>query len=217
MLCNQFLLGALRLDRPSNAVASADPEPRRIRSTLQSKFLPAVQPYLQDGVIPEDSYRQSLAENHRRAIADAIPPTAPNRLLGQPPPPVSAEENSLPRHFRTTLALLRCGLSSSMGDYPHRIGRLHSPLCPGCDTADHTVQYLFSCTTYPTDLCPADLWMRPRELASFLPSVPSFVHLPVLPPPPPEPTPEPPSPSEPPPGPPPGPPPELSRALRNSV
>ena len=85
MLCNQFLLGALRLDRPSYAVASADPEPRRIRSTLQSKFLPAVQPYLKDGVIPGSSYRQSLAENHRRAIADAIAPTAPNRLPGSLP------------------------------------------------------------------------------------------------------------------------------------
>ena len=195
MLCNQFLLGALRRSSLQRGGL------RSSRTPSPPLYPPVKIPPRSAALPPRRSHPggQSLAENHRRAIADAIAPTAPNRLLGQPPPPVSAEERSLPRHFRTTLALLRCGLSSSMGDYPHRIGRLHSPLCPGCDTADHTVQYLFSCTTYPTDLCPADLWMRPRELASFLPSVPSFVHLPVLPPPPREP------------------PPELSRALRNSV
>ena len=134
MLCNQFLLGALRLDRPSNAVASADPEPRRIRSTLQSKFFPTVHLYLQDGVTLVYSFRQSLAENHRKAITDAIAPTAPNRVLRQPPLPVSAEEKSLPRHFRATPAHFRSGFSSAMEDYLHRIGRLTSPLSPECGT-----------------------------------------------------------------------------------
>ena len=92
MLCSQFLLGALRSDHPSNAVVSANPGPRRIRQTLQSKFLQMVQPYLQDGVTPEDSNRQSLTEIHRGAIADVIASAVPNRVLAQPPSPVSAEE-----------------------------------------------------------------------------------------------------------------------------
>ena len=89
MLCNQFLLRALRLDHPSNAVASADPEPRRIRSTLQSKFLPAVQPYLQDGVIPGGSRWQKtiggpsptpLRQLHQTASSGSLPrQSAPRR------------------------------------------------------------------------------------------------------------------------------------------
>ena len=201
MLCKQFLLGALRPDHPSNAVVSADPGPRRIRSTLRSKFLPSILPYLEDGTTPEGSYRQSLRDIHRGAVADAIASAAPNRLLGRPPPPVSAKEKTLPRHFQTTLAQLRTSFCSAMGDYLNRIGRAPSPLCPECGVADHSVPHLFSCAARPTDLRPIDLWERPREMAAFLLSLPSFAHLPALPPPPPEPPPEPPPPPDPPPAP----------------
>ena len=201
MLCRQFLLRALLPGHPSNAVVSAPPGPRNIRSTLQSRFLQSILPYLEDGSTPEDSYRQSLADIHRSAVADAIAAYAPNRVLGQPPPPVSAAEKSLPRHLRTTLAQLRTGFSSAMGDYLYRINRVPSPLCPGCSAEDHTVLHLFSCAAHPTDLCPTDLWERPREVATFLSSLPTFAHLPALPPPPPEPPPPPdqPSPDSPPP------------------
>ena len=104
MLCEQSLLRALRPDHPSNAVVTADPGPRRIRQTLRSKFLPAVEPFLQDRATPEDSYRQAPAEIHRRSIAGAIAAQSPNRVLGRPPPPIDAEEKNLPRRFRTTLA-----------------------------------------------------------------------------------------------------------------
>ena len=86
MLSRQFLLGALRPGHPSNAVVSTDPGPRNLRSTLRSRFLPSIQSHLQDGATPEDSYRQSLAEIHRGAVADAIAASGPNRVLGQPPP-----------------------------------------------------------------------------------------------------------------------------------
>ena len=201
MLCSQFLLGALRQSHPSNAVVSADPGPRRIRSTLQSKFFNSVQPYLQDGATPVDSYRRSLGSIHREAVADAIASIAPNRVLGRPPPPINPEEKDLPRPVRTTLAQLRSGFSSALGDYLYRIGRQPSPLCPECDSAEHSVQHLFTCAAHPTDLCPADLWERPREVAGFISSLPSFAHLPNLPPPPPEPLSGPPPPPEPPPAP----------------
>ena len=45
----------------------------------------------------------------------------------------------------------------AMGDYLFRIGRLPSPMCPECNTAEHTIPHLFSCTAHPTDPCPADL------------------------------------------------------------
>ena len=77
MLCEQFLLGALRPGHPSNAVVTANPGPRRIRQTLRSKFLPAVEPFLQDGATPEDSYRQA----RRRSIGDPSP--GPSRRKAQ--------------------------------------------------------------------------------------------------------------------------------------
>ena len=144
MLCSQFLLSTLRPGHPSHEVITADTGPREIRSTLLTKHRQTVQPYLEDGVTPEDSYRQSLADIHRRAVADAIASYDPNRVLDQPPPPVSAEEKSLPRHTRTTLAQLRTGFSSALEEYLHRIGRAPSKLCPECGAADHTVPHLFS-------------------------------------------------------------------------
>ena len=171
----------------------------RIRSTLQSKYILSFQPSLVDGATPEDSYRQSLVDIHWSAVADAIASYDPNRVLGQPPPPVSAEEKSLLRHTQTTLTQLMTGFSSTMRDHLHRIGRLPSPLCLECSEVDHTALHLFSCLARPTDQRPTDLWERPREAATFLSSLPSFAHLPALPPPPPEP---PPPPAQPPPDPP---------------
>ena len=96
MLCSQFLLSTLCPDHPSHAVVSADTGPRDIRSTLLTKHLQTVQPYLEDGVTPEDFYTQTLADIHRRAVANAIASYKPNRVLDQPPPPVSAEEKPSP-------------------------------------------------------------------------------------------------------------------------
>ena len=189
MLCGQFLLGALRHGHPSSAVASADPGPRSIRSTLRSKFLPSVQPYLQNGATPDNSYRSALRSIHNGAVADAISSAAPNRVLDRAPPPVDGEEIHLPRHYRTSLAQLRSGFSSSLGDYLARVGRVQSPLCPECGGAEHTVRHLFDCPAHPTRLCTVDLWERPRRVAHFMSSLPAFAHLPPLPPPPPEPPP----------------------------
>ena len=195
MLCSQHLLGALRRGHPSRAVVSADPGPRGIRSTPLSRFLPTVQDHLLDGFTPEISYRDSLRAIHSEAVADAISSAAPNRVLERAAPPVDASEAQLPRHYRTTLAQLRSGFSSAMGDYLFRVNRLTSPACPECtepdstETYDHTVRHLFSCRSHPTDLRPVDLWERPCEVAHFISALPSFAHLPPLPPPPPEPPP----------------------------
>ena len=195
MLCSQFLLGALRRGHPSRAVVSADPGPRGIRSTLLSRFLPTVQDHLLDGVTPDTSYRDSLRAIHSGAVADAISSAAPNRVLDRAPPPVDPSEARLPRHYRTSLAQLRSGFSSAMGDYLFKVHRRTSPVCPECsgdentEQFDHTVRHLFSCQTHPTDLRPVDLWDRPCEVANFISTLPSFSHLPPLPPPPPEPPP----------------------------
>ena len=189
MLCSQFLLGALRRDHPSRAVVSADPGPRSIRSTLRSRFLPSVQHHLLDGITPEDSYRVSLRAVHGEAVADAIASAAPNRVLARIPPSVDPSEKQLPRPYRTSLAQLRSGFSSAMGDYLHRVNRLPSALCPECGVAEHTVRHIFECPAHPSDLRPADLWERPCEAAGFIASLPAFAHLPPLPPPPPEPPP----------------------------
>ena len=67
---------------------------------------------------------------HEGAFADAIASIDPSRVVGRHPPLVDVGEKLLPRPFRTTLAQLRSGFSSAMGDYLFRIGRLPSPLCP---------------------------------------------------------------------------------------
>ena len=134
---------------------------------------------------------------HEGAVADVIASIDPSWVLGQHLPPVDVREKLLPRPFRTTLAKLRSGFSSAMGDYLFGIGRLSSPLCPECGAADHTVPHIFDCASRPTDLCPADLWERPREAARFISSLPTLAHLPALSPTPPLPEPLPDAPSPP--------------------
>ena len=178
MLCSQFLLSALLPNHPSHPTVTADSGPRNIRHTLQSHFRPSISAHLIDGITQPDSYRESL----RRVHSDAVAALSLNRLLGVSPPAVSASERRLHRAHRTTLSQLCSGFSSAMRDYRHRIGAEPTPECPECTDPCHSVPHLFSCPARPTDLSVGDMWERPLEVARFLLSVPSFSHLPELPP-----------------------------------
>ena len=120
---------------------------------------------------------------HERAVADTIALIDPIRVLGRRPPLVDVGEKLLPRLFRTTLAQLRSGFSWPMGDYLFRIGRLPSPLCPSVALPTTRCPTSSTAPPPPTDLCPADLWERPREVARFISYLPSLAHFPALSPP----------------------------------
>ena len=156
---------------------------------LQSNLLPTVAPYLSNGCLHPDNYKATIQSLHTAAVTSAISSRPPNRVLEQPNPPISDEELTLPRAYRTTLAQLRSGFSPALNTYLERVGRSVSDLCPSCSSSPHTTAHLFSCPSFPTPLTMRDLWDRPRAVAEFLPSLALPVTLPPLPPPPPEPPP----------------------------
>ena len=191
LLCAQFLSRTLIPSHPSHLFTSAPSGPRNIRHTLQSKFLPTVAPYLTNGTLPPDQYKPTLQALHTSAVRSAIDSRNPNRVLLAHPPPVSDEELSLPRIYRTTLSQLRSGFCPALKTYLARVGRAPDDLCPSCRGSPQTPSHLFSCPSHPTPLKVEDLWSRPVRASLFLSSLP-FFNLPPLARPPPEPPPSPP-------------------------
>ena len=93
-----------------------------------------------------------------------------------------------PRHYPLTTPLWSFAGHEGL-PAPHRlIGAEPSLECPECADPGHSVPHLFSCPPRPTDISVEDMWERPLVVAHFLLSVPSFSHLPEIPPPPPGPS-----------------------------
>ena len=180
LLCSQFLARALQPNHPSHLTVTSPSGPRNKKHTLQSRFLPDVDPYLVDGTIPPHTYKAVLKSLHTAKVANTLTSRDPNRVLQIPPPPIGEEESSLPRPYRTTLSQLRSGFCRSLNSYQVRIGTTNNPLCPSCDEEPHTTQHLFTCPSHPTFLTPRDLWERPGLTSEFLSSLP-FLNLPPLP------------------------------------
>ena len=193
MLSKQHLVSCLRPSHPSNAVVKAPSGPRSMKHTLQSKFLPALTPHLNnDGDIESANYANVRSSVHTESVSKSISNFDPNRLLGTRPPPISPSESRLTRMQRTTLAQLRSGHCRLMGDYKVLTGISNSALCPQCLFRRHTVPHIFNCDAVPTALTLYDLWINPVKVVEFLVSLPSFATLIPNDPPPPRPPPEPP-------------------------
>ena len=189
LLSASFLACCLGPSHPSFHTVTAPSGTRQMKYTLQSRFHSTVAPYLSNGSLPPDQYTDTLQLLHTSAVQNYISSRPPNRVLQEPPPPVSEDERALPRPFRTTLAQLRSGFCPALKTYLERVGRSPDGLCPSCRGAPHTTAHLFSCPSHPTSLTVRDLWERPVAVAEFLPSLPFPFILPALQRPPPEPPP----------------------------
>ena len=158
LLSSQFLARCLIPTHPSHSTVTAPSGPRQMKYTLQSRFLPTVAPYLTNGTLPPDTYRATIASLHTSAVSASISSRPPNRVLQEPAPPVSEEERTLPRPYRTTLAQLRSGFSPALNTYLERVGRSPDGLCPSCHSSPHTTSHIFTCPSHPTSLTVRDLW-----------------------------------------------------------
>ena len=185
LLSAHFLVQALQLGHPSYDVVNLPPGPRQMKQTLRSKVGDLVEPFLVNNVIPDGAYKAALDSIHTKIVAEAIENYADNRVLNAPAPEVHKSESSLSRPTRAVLAQLRSGFCSRLNDYKHRLGQIASPLCPDCLIGNASTSHVFDCPAHPTQLSPIDLWTNPREVASFLNSIPAFSHLPAIGPPPP--------------------------------
>ena len=196
LLASQYLASAMRETHPMFVEVTNPSGPRHLKESLQSAHYKDVAPYLEDGVVLPGHYKDIRNKIHADHVRKAIGSRRPNKVLNRPAPPVHSSESRLPRAHRSAIAQLRSGYSSSLNDYLVKVGRADSSACPQCGVDEHSPAHLFSCPSHPTRLSPTDLWLRPVETASFLTSLPSFSHLPPLPP---SPAPRPRPPPEPPP------------------
>ena len=119
LLSRQSLATSLQRSHPSFKVVSRQPGPRQLRHTLTSKHSSAVAPFLRGGAIPPGSIRDTHNDLHTSAVAVAISKmdSNPNRVLKTRPPPIHGSEQSLPRHWRTTLSQLRSGFCRALCSY----------------------------------------------------------------------------------------------------
>ena len=197
LLSAQFLASAMRETHPSFEIVTSLDGPRKLKNTLQSAFYGDVVPYLVDDVVPPALYNDVKNQIHADFVRRSINSRQVNPVLGTRAPPIHSHERRLPRAHRSTLSQLRSGYSSSLNSYLVKVGRADSSVCPRCSLDEHSTAHLFSCSRDRTYISPVDLWLNPRESASFLSSHPTFSHLPPLPPsprPPQRPPPEPPPP-----------------------
>ena len=192
LLSTQFLASALRPNHPSHSLVTRPPDPRDKKATLQSRFLKSLSPYLTNGTLPLDSYKQTIKSIHTSSVKNAISQAEPNPVLGVRPPVIDPSETTLPRPTRTTLSQLRSSYCRRLRSYQNRINPSISPTCPYCNQTDQTSSHLFNCRTYPTNLSPLDLWKDPIQVANFLYTHPDFIDLKKYSHPPPYPPPKPP-------------------------
>ena len=195
LLASQYLASALRESHCMFPTVTNLPGPRNLKESLQSAYYADVAPYLVDGIVPADQYNDIKNKLHADQVLRAITSRQPNPVLGHRAPPIHRSESRLPRAHRSAMAQLRSGYSNYLNSYLVRVGRADTSTCPRCGVDEQTPAHLFSCPRDRTYLNPVDLWLQPRESASFLSTHPSFSHLPPLPPsprPPPRPPPEPP-------------------------
>ena len=192
MLCAQFYARTMQPSHPSHAVVTRPSGPRDIKLTLAKRFHPFVQQCLVNGILPEDRYKSTIKDIHSVVVGFTIDSYDTNPVLRTIPPEVNKSEQKLCRPIRATLCQLRSGWCKDLHSYKYRIGLSDSPSCPSCHSADQTVEHLFECAAFPTNLCVLDLWLRPLTMARFLKTLPTFSALPAVDPPAQPPPPEPP-------------------------
>ncbi|XP_018013347.1 uncharacterized protein LOC108670388 [Hyalella azteca] len=122
LACAQFLGSALQPTHASFTFVSAPPGDRPIKASIKTRFGHLVAPFLVDGMMPDGANGEAKC-SLRREIATRVAATAViNAVLTAPPPPIAAEEASLPRPYRSALSQLRSGYCSSLASHTHRAG-----------------------------------------------------------------------------------------------
>ena len=152
MLTAKYLASALRESHASFDVVTNLDGPRNLKETLQSAFYGEVAPYLVDGVIPPAHYKNTKAKIHANFVQRSIAARNTNPVLGRKPPPIHQSEKRLPRAYRSAMAQLRSGFSSSLNSYLVRVGRSDTSTCPRCGIDEQSPAHLYDCPQDRTHL-----------------------------------------------------------------
>ena len=171
MMTKQYLHGCYRPNHPANKHVNDPDPPRRMKRTVRD-YEESVRPYViaaSDGnALTDCGHKRGISRIHTDTVTRVIGDYAPNRVLNRKAPNINSKETELPRNARRVLAQLRSGFCSILKSYQHRIDDRVQDVCPDCGASPHDVSHIFNCTQNPTDLTPEDLWLKPRDVASFI-------------------------------------------------
>ena len=111
LLSAQYLIQCLEPESACNNITRIETPPRMKKKTLYTKHHLTIRPLL------SDKKQKSLQAARTEFIRNSLKQVGPNRVLGYRPPPISNEETTLPRHWRTVLSQLRSGNCQLIDDY----------------------------------------------------------------------------------------------------
>jgi hypothetical protein len=169
MLATQFLAKMKHPQHPLRSLCDRAAPPRNRKPSLSTHYgeqFDNAKTALPQNERDDFNTKAIVKQIHTQAVDQYISNMQPNRILGQQPPPISIDEQQLPRISRCRLAQMRSGFCVQLADYKHRLDTNHSPICPDCSREDQDVLHVFRCR--PTPLTVEDLWRRPIETAHFL-------------------------------------------------
>ena len=145
MLSAQYLVNCLEEDHVSLYITIQEPRPSPMKETLHSRHPSSVLPRL------GSSRMESHQNLHTHAVYSAIQLQRHNRVLKKRHPQYRTRSRDSTKD--------NDALSHNYGQDTAIYYRTTSIWC--CETSPQDVRHLFTCTTHPTDLTPADLWRNP--------------------------------------------------------
>ena len=86
--------------------------------------------YLEDGIVQPGRHNDMKDQIHADFVRRSISARQPNPNLCDRAPPIHRSEARLPRAYRSAMAQLRSGYSSSLNNYLVRVGRADASICP---------------------------------------------------------------------------------------
>ena len=96
MLGAQFLASALRPSQVSHTHLTAPLGPCRMKHTITTQYASTVLPFLKDGIMPKQKYKQTIDQIHTDAVARVVDKLNPNPILETKPPAIDKSETNLP-------------------------------------------------------------------------------------------------------------------------
>ena len=103
-------------------------------------------------------------ETHtRRNSLEPLTTQTNNKVINDTPPKINAQEQTLPRYTRRSLAQLRANKCPLLIEYLYKISPdTHpTPMCPLCNAHTHNTNHLCACQHIHTSLTPISLWENP--------------------------------------------------------
>ena len=95
-----------------------------------------------------------------------------NKVISVNPPKTNAQEQTLPRFTKRTLAQLRASKCPLLIEYLHKISTNTHPTqtCSSCYAHTYRTNHLFTCQPIHTTLIPISLWEDPEGATDLFPA-----------------------------------------------